>query len=452
MTLLLLMASCSYTPEERAEKVVKDFCLAIQKNDYNKEDALMYDKVLEEVCDVDVEEDNNLLVSNLELNINRHCVITDKSKVAITSVKNIYGNSSTGAVEEIAVCDSAAYEVTYATPEEADAATREVIAWPSDINAAYQITVKSGSNKILFTVVQLGEKEFKIYSTQGLYIYDFSDIIKTTGCQPTLPSNLDDETMKQNVDRFIDDLQTFDIFSTAIATNDSAKIIRIFPRIANHVHKFNGTPAPKTYSQTGDYGVITTADSLAFKISAKGKIVDSYGVISTKKSEEAVKALGGTPRNRGEYFDIEYLSVLADQVSSLEREKERKAKAAKYKAQGVALISSQLSSDGNGAKGVEFSALNTSNKTAKYVIMEVVGYNSVDDPVWSNGYLKTCRGIGPIAPGEGGTWDFNDIWKNNGSIVSSYEIKKLTIQFTDGTSKSVKLPRALPSDWRNWLY
>ena len=65
--------------------------------------------------------------------------------------------------------------------------------------------------------------------------------------------------------------------------------------------------------------------------------------------------------------------------------------------------------------------------------------------------MKKCTGIGPIGPGEYGTWNFDNVWER-GDLVESYEIKTLTIQFKDGTSKRVKLPQNLPSNWRNWLY
>lgn len=248
----------------------------------------------------------------------------------------------------------------------------------------------------------------------------------------------------------IDNLETFDVFSSAVAANDSAKIIRVFPGIANQDYEFNGRPVPKSYIQNDLYVTITTNDSLVFKMS-NGKIEDSYGVISSKHAEDAVKALDGTPYSRDRYFDIEYVNVLSKQADSLQKEKERKAKAAKYKAQGLALISSHFANDGNGAKGIGFSVLNTSNKTAKYVIIEVVGYNSVDDPVWSDGYIMRCRGIGPVYPGDWGEWEFDNIWER-GSIVRSYEIKTIIMQYTDGTSKSIKLPQPLPLNWKDWLY
>jgi len=405
-----------------------------------------------EVVDEAVESEAEPLVSNLKFDIKESCAITDKSDFNITSVRKIYDTQSETEEVETVACDSVTVAVEESENYYQPSSQQETsISWPSDVIAAYEVYVKSGDNQIVFTVVQLDENNFRIFSTKGLYSFDLSDVTKKTGCSVSLTEDVDDDQMKDNVSTAIDILKTFDIFSNAIAGNDSAKIIRLFPALVRHEYQFKGKPLPREYKQIGNGAVITTGDSVAFKFSADGVIVDSYGVISSKSAEDAVKALDGAPRSRGERFDIEYIDALGDQATSLQREKERKARAARYKAQGVALISSNFSSDGNGAKGVEFSALNTSSKPAKYIIMEVVGYNSVDDPVWSNGYLKRCRGIGPIAPGEGGSWNFNDIWEN-GSIVADYQIKTLIIQYTDGTSKSVKLPQSLPSDWRDWLY
>lgn len=448
---VLLLTSCSYTPEERAEKTVKEFCKAIQENNYNKETSLTYDETLVEAVEEATEGEAEPLESNLQIKVRRNCVINDDNKISITSVRNIYSNlpsteeeEATQSEEEVPADADDDKDKVYSSPD-------YNISWPSDVIAAYEVKAQSGSHDILFIVVQLGEKDFKVYSTKGLYTYDFSEVVKLIGREPLLIKDVDDKSMEQNVGRLVDDLKTFDILANAVASKDMAKLMRIFPRLKNHEYKFKWKPAPNSYKQYDGFAVITTVDSLAFKISPDGKIVDSFGLISSREAEDAVKALGGTPYNHIDYFDIEYINALKNQAEALRREKERKAQVAKYKAQGVALVSARFTNNGKGAKGVEFTALNTSSKTAKYVIMEIVGYNSVDDPVWSSGYLKKCRGIGPIGPGEVGRWDFDDIWEN-GSIVASYEIKTLTIQFTDGSSKSIKLPRTLPSDWRTWLY
>lgn len=453
-----MLAACNYTPAERTEKVVKEYCKAIQKKDGDKMSALTYEKPQVDYAEVVDETTTTLPQSDLKFNIKVQCAINDSIEFTITSVKNIYSTLDATDMEDVeaVACDSVpatGVEAVEAYDEYSHQHQSEISkqSWPSDVQAAYEVEVKSGTATIIFTVVQLGEKDFKIYSTKGLYTYDLSDITKKLECTVTLPDDVDDEDKKENVSTLIDNLRTFDIFSKAILANDTTVITRLFPAIKNYDYHFKGKPSAKQYTQVGDNYVIITPDSLRFKFSETGMIIDSYGIISFEKQEASVKALDGTPRKQGDKFDIEHIKSLESQAVSLEREKLRKAKAAKYKTQGVALINSHFTSNGKGAKGVEFSALNTSSKTAKYVIMEVVGYNSVDDPVWSNGYLKRCRGIGPIAPGEGGQWDFNDIWEN-GNIVSDYQIKTLIIQFSDGTSKSIKLPQPLPSDWRNWLY
>lgn len=455
---ILICSSCSYTPEERVEKVVKDYISAIQDGNYSKESSLAYeDVVIEDSVAIYGEDTEEPLTSNLDITVKKQCAITKDDKFVIKRINKIYGTSlqqegETVAVETVAVETAVAEVEVEETPHVAESsAPNSTISWPSDVNAAYNVEVTSGNKNITFTVVQINKKDYKIYSTKGLYLYDFNDFTAQTGCTVSIAEASDDNVMEQNVLRFIDNLKTFDIFSKAIASNDTSKIIRIFPALKDFNYSLIGKPSAKSYIQDGNNSCITINDSLAFVFSSAGTIADSYGVISTKEAEDAVKALGETPYARNELSDIQYINKLNNQVFSIEREKERKAKAAKYISQGVALISSRLSNGSDGAKGVSFSALNTSNKTAKYIIMEVVGYNSVDDPVWSDGYLKRCRGIGPIAPGEGGSWDFNDIWEN-GSIVDSYEIKKLIIQFSDGTSKSVRLPQSLPSDWRDWLY
>lgn len=455
MWMLILLASCSYTPEERAVEAVKDYCSALKDNDWEKKSALTYDEIsAEEVCESASDEEP--LKSDLELKIPRLCVITKDSKIKILNVETIYQNVTLLREFEGKEYTEEGTDETIEAGESTEAeayAPEPVEVWPSNVAAAFKVIVEAEDNRPIFTVVQVGKKDFRIYSTKGLYKYDFNEVKKKLGFEPEFPDDVDDHTMEQNVYDFVANIQTFDILSKAVAANDSSKIVRVFPQLNNnnYDYKFKGTPVAKNYSMSGRYGVIATTDSLAFKISPEGKIADCYGVISVKKAEDAVKALGGTPYERGDKFDIEYIDALDRQVISINYEKERQAKAAKYKAQGLALVSSQMSSDGRGAKGVKFAVLNTSNKTAKYAIMEVVGYNAVDDPVWSNGYLKKCRGIGPFESGQVCEWDFDNIWED-GDIVRSYEIKTLTLQYTDGTSKSIKLPRSLPSDWKSWLY
>lgn len=87
--------------------------------------------------------------------------------------------------------------------------------------------------------------------------------------------------------------------------------------------------------------------------------------------------------------------------------------------------------------GMEFSFLNTSDKTIKYITVNFIGYNAVDDPVSSGGRtLLTRKGIGPIAPFETGSYEFEYVWFTD--IVQYSKTRSITVQYTDGTSRTFK--------------
>lgn len=87
--------------------------------------------------------------------------------------------------------------------------------------------------------------------------------------------------------------------------------------------------------------------------------------------------------------------------------------------------------------GFRVEVLNTSQKTIKYITFSYVGYNAVDDPVSQYGKsLVTLRGIGPIKQGETASYDKDYAWLTD--IVQRGDIKSISIQYTDGTSKLFK--------------
>lgn len=85
--------------------------------------------------------------------------------------------------------------------------------------------------------------------------------------------------------------------------------------------------------------------------------------------------------------------------------------------------------------GMTFSFLNTSNKTIKYITINFIGYNAVDDPVPSRGKtLLTRKGVGPIEPFETGSYNFEYVWFTD--IVDYSKVRSIVVQYTDGTSKT----------------
>lgn len=86
--------------------------------------------------------------------------------------------------------------------------------------------------------------------------------------------------------------------------------------------------------------------------------------------------------------------------------------------------------------GLEFEFFNPTKKTIKYITINFVGYNAVDDPVSTyEGRTLTRKCIGPIEPGNQATYEFEYVWFTD--IVEYAKIKSILVQYKDGTSKRI---------------
>lgn len=95
--------------------------------------------------------------------------------------------------------------------------------------------------------------------------------------------------------------------------------------------------------------------------------------------------------------------------------------------------------------GVEIGYYNSSSKIIKYITATFIGYNAVKDPVnlySKNSSIVTLKGIGPIKPGESGSYTKSYAWHTDS--VESVKIKSVKILYMDGTSNSIKnIPNAI---------
>lgn len=82
--------------------------------------------------------------------------------------------------------------------------------------------------------------------------------------------------------------------------------------------------------------------------------------------------------------------------------------------------------------GIEFSIVNYSKKTIKYIELTTTALNAVGDPIST----KSVRGIGPIYPGEKGEYDFENVWYSK--IVSSHRPKSIVITYMDNSKTTIK--------------
>lgn len=108
---------------------------------------------------------------------------------------------------------------------------------------------------------------------------------------------------------------------------------------------------------------------------------------------------------------------------------------------GVALLKASIFDVSEHTEGTGFKATvyNSTRKTIKYVTFTVVGLNAVGDPV-RGGFARNTpapmlRGIGPIGPGETGTYSKDYLWTTD--VVESFRISSIKLEYMDGTSKIV---------------
>ena len=86
--------------------------------------------------------------------------------------------------------------------------------------------------------------------------------------------------------------------------------------------------------------------------------------------------------------------------------------------------------------GIRFRFYNPTDQIIKYITVNFVGYNAVDDPVSGHGTtLQTRRCIGPIAPEETASYEFEYVWHTD--VVEYAKIRSIIVQYKNGTTKTI---------------
>lgn len=119
--------------------------------------------------------------------------------------------------------------------------------------------------------------------------------------------------------------------------------------------------------------------------------------------------------------------------------------------QGVIIMDANLfdMSEYTDGTGFTFKVYNPEGKKSiKYITLKVIGYNPVNDKVFSskfNSYVATLKGVGPIKPGESGTYSWDYVWFTD--LPVSSKVVSVIIQYMDGTFKTITNPsKVLISD------
>ena len=86
--------------------------------------------------------------------------------------------------------------------------------------------------------------------------------------------------------------------------------------------------------------------------------------------------------------------------------------------------------------GIRFRFFNPTDQTIKYITINFVGYNAVDDPVSSRGKtVQTRKCVGPIGPEETATYKFEYVWFTD--IVQYAKIRSIVVQYKNGSTKTI---------------
>lgn len=109
-----------------------------------------------------------------------------------------------------------------------------------------------------------------------------------------------------------------------------------------------------------------------------------------------------------------------------------------YEKYGISIVNWGIydQSEYTDGTGLRMKFYNPTNKTIKYITINVIGYNSVKDPVSSGGkYTLSPKCVGPIEPEETGTYEFDYLWFTD--LVNNAKIKSIVVQYMNGTTKTI---------------
>lgn len=142
------------------------------------------------------------------------------------------------------------------------------------------------------------------------------------------------------------------------------------------------------------------------------------------------------------FAEIERLKIQND---SLRIVNQAQKEIQNIKRQGLGILDwSVFSQEYSDFSGVYISYINTSKKTIKYIWVYVQAYNAVNDPVkpfYGTGLLGSGKGVGPIEPGDKGSYEFESIWYSN--TLDHCKLKSIKVQYMDGSFKTFNSPNSI---------
>lgn len=142
--------------------------------------------------------------------------------------------------------------------------------------------------------------------------------------------------------------------------------------------------------------------------------------------------------------DVEAEKVASEVEKEISYRAYHKERAEYYRKVGLVIDYLKLvrgkDKDGDPATGFQIKFFNPTSKTIKYIVIYTTALNGVNDAMGR----KVARGIGPIKPGESGSYDFSDLYYDRNGIIQDFSVS-IELTYTDGSRKTVKWKDAMAS-------
>ena len=174
----------------------------------------------------------------------------------------------------------------------------------------------------------------------------------------------------------------------------------------------------------------------------KGKYSWDTKYIKTSADADFLKAKGEEGKEQrfdaaADYDDIQtriYIEKLTNAIAKYDKEVAYKRKNQIFiTGIGYAYDSNEYSH----RFGMRFDVYNCFPKTIKYVEFTMTNYNAVGDVQRDDmgRSSRTVRGIGPIEPGDGGRYTWDDIFWDDRDVIDKTRLTSVKFIFKDGTTK-----------------
>lgn len=196
-------------------------------------------------------------------------------------------------------------------------------------------------------------------------------------------------------------------------------------------------------------GGITNCEKNSYPISAPVEIIIIYynnEMLYIKKEDLQVQEgvfakFREMNTERAEAFRLRVAAV-SEKLYKLNKTKAKSFLAA-AKSKGLVILNWEYYDESKYTSGtsVKIRIYNPTSKTIKYVWFTFAGYNAVGDRVIDSrrGATIVRKGIGPLKPGEEGSYVYEYVWFSD--LVETAKIISAKVQYMDGTIKQINSPK-----------